>query len=140
MRKLLFVLLLASVDLSAQTHPCDVTTANTYVVRRDTSVRVAFCHDQKEDDGVTPIALGQIRFRIINASTQAIIADLGLLSPITGPNAAGKYYFESPNRFFTADTNVAITAEYNSVVISSTPIFVDVRGGPRAVTGVRVVG
>jgi hypothetical protein len=123
---------------SAQTHPCDVTTPTTYQVRRDQSVRVAFCHTQQEDDG-TPIALGQIRFRVVNASTQALIVDLGLLTPLTGPNAAGAYYFESSSRFFTADVNLLVSAEFNAVVVPSTPILVDVRGGPKAPISPRVV-
>jgi len=137
-RAVLACLFLVAPSLAlAQTHPCDSTTSSTYQVRRDQSVRVGFCHSQQEDDG-TPIALGQIRFRLVNATTGALIADLGLLAPVTGANASGQYYFESPSRFFTVDTNVAVSAEYTSVVVPSTPIFVDVRGGPRPPTGVRI--
>jgi hypothetical protein len=124
--------------VSAQTHPCDVTAPTTYQIRRDQSVRVAFCHTQQDDEG-GPIALGQIRFRVVNASTQALIVDLGLLTPLTGPNAAGAYYFESSSRFFTADVNLLVSAEFNAVVVPSTPILVDVRGGPKAPISPRVV-
>ena len=128
--------LLVAAPLSAQTHPCDTTQPTTYQIRRDQAVRVGFCHSQQEDDG-TPIALGQIRFRVMT-TTNTLIADLGLLSPVTGANAAGLYYFESPSRFFTADVNLLVTAEFNAVVVPSTPILVDVRGGPKAPSGVRV--
>lgn len=125
-------------DLSAQTHPCDGTQPTSFAVQRSTVVRVAFCHSQKEDDGVTPIPIGQIRFRLVTTSN-VLIADLGLLSPLTGPNANGDYYFESPTRTFTADTNLYVSAEYLGSVVPSTPILVDVRGGPKAPSGVRVV-
>lgn len=141
MRRTLFaclLLLIGSSDLLAQSHPCDATQPTTFAVQRNQSVRVGFCHDQRDEDNIA-IPLGQIRFRLVNASTQALIADLGLLSPLTGPNAAGLYYFESPQRFFTADVNLAVSAEYSTLAATSLPIFIDVRGGPKPPSGARVV-
>lgn len=139
MRAILAALfLLLSNPVYAQTHPCDGTVPNSYQIRRDQSAAVGFCHSQQDDEG-GPIAIGAIRFRIINASTQAVIADLGLLAPLTGPNAAGLYYFQSPARTFAADVNIAVSAEFNQIVVPSTAIFLDVRGGPKAPVGTRVV-
>ena len=132
-------LLLVPTILFGQTHPCDTTPPTTYQVRRDEAVKVGFCHNQQEDDG-TPIALGQIRFRLVNAASGGVIADLGLLSPVTGPSATGQYYFESPSRTFPGDVNVTVSAEYaGQLAVAATPIFVDVRGGPKPPTNLRIL-
>ena len=131
------LLVIPSLGNSQTSHPCDTTPPTVYQIRRDQLVAVGFCHSQQEDDG-TPIAIGAIRFRLVNATGGTLIADLGLLAPVLGPNAAGLYYFQSPTRFFTADVNVTVSAEFQQVVVPSTPIFVDVRGGPKAPVGVRI--
>jgi hypothetical protein len=128
---LLLALCLLGLELTAQTHPCDQATVSTVAVRRDASVVVGFCHAQQDDTGA-PIALGAIRFRLVNASTGALVVDLGLLMPTTGISASGEYYFQAPPRFYTADVSLILTAEWNGLVVPSLPVLVDVRGGPKA--------
>lgn len=141
MRRICFAALFVCLPalVSAQTHPCDQTAPSTYQIRRNEAGRVGFCHAPQEEDG-TPITLGQIRFVAINATTSQIVLDFGLMQPQTGANAAGLYYYESAPQFFAADLSLAVIAEFNGLPsLPSTPIVIDVRGGPKAPTGLRVV-
>jgi hypothetical protein len=122
----------------AQTHPCDLTAPTAYQVRRADVIRAGFCYPSQEDDG-TPIPLGETRFRLMVAGTPTLYRDLGLLAPATGPNAAGLYYYESSTFTVPADVALAVTAEWNGVLASSPIISIDVRGGPKAPSGLRVV-
>lgn len=124
---------------SAQTHECDQAELTTQQVRRNDSGPVAFCHDLVDDSG-TAIPLGAVRYRLVNASTGAVIADLGLLQPSGPPNTGGEYPFRSTQTYsFASDTTIAVTAEYNGVVVPSQSLVIDVRGGPKVPSGLRIV-
>lgn len=127
------------VPVFAQTHPCDKAVPTTYQVQRNTVLRVGFCHSQQEDDG-TPIPLGQLHgYLVTDAGT--LLKDLGMVAPVTGPSVSGDYYFEPAVTFtVSADVRVTVQVEYNGVrALQATPILLDVRGGPKAPSGTRIV-
>lgn len=146
MRPVLFVLGLLLLVLAcaapgfAQTHPCDIQASPSIQIRRNDPGRVTFCHELRDDVG-DPIPVGQVRFYLLDAATKTLIENLGLLQPVTGPNAAGSYYYEqSQPRTYAADVSIVVIAEYNATQsLPSTPFEIDVRGGPKAPSGLRLV-
>lgn len=137
---IVWLLLLILIPLSAQTHPCDGTQPTTYQIRRNDAGRFGWCHSQQDDDGGS-IPFGSIRFRVIDAQTNAVLVDLGTPQPMTNTAGAAGYYFESQQSVsFSSDRVINISAEYNGfTVLGSTPITIDTRGGPRAPSGLRIV-
>lgn len=124
--------------------PCAVPEQGSVQVRRNDQVRFAWCHELI-DDVNDPIQPGTIRFRLMsvdanNAPTGTLV-DFGTPQPVSGPWAGNKYYYEGTNAVsFAQDNRIAVTAEYNGVFsLPSTPVVVDVRGGPKTPSGLRVV-
>lgn len=126
--------------LAAQTpHPCDITNPTTFTARRGQPIRLAWCHDQKDDDDQL-IPLGQLHFYALNADNNNVIRDLGLMAPVGSPSASGDYYFETPQFSLQNDVRLNVAVEYNGMqAISATPIFLDIKGGPKAPKGTRIV-
>lgn len=120
----------------AQTHPCDVTVPTLYRVHRATPVRAAFCHEPVDDEG-TAIPLGQIAFTLL---VDTVPVELGLLVPVGGPNAANLYFYESASMTFAQDATLSVRATYDEVTsLPSTPITLDIRGGPKVPRLLRVL-
>src|ERR1051325_6410598 len=122
---------------NAQTHPCDSTNPTIYPVHRADVLKIGFCEPAVDDAG-DPVPLGAIRFLISNVTTGAV-GDLGLLQPQGGPNGNGLYYYEAAIGSFAADANVRVIAQYNGVDALSPTVTIDVRGGPKPPTNLRVV-
>ena len=139
MIKGLLISLLIVAPLSAQeTHPCDITYPLTVQVRRSDVVKLGFCYASKDDDGMA-IPLGQTQFLLFDGPTQ--IWDMGLMQPVGSPSVSGLYYYENQNTFSLKSDNLfTVVAVYDTIrSLPSTPLIVDVRGGPLSPVGQRII-
>ena len=133
------VVLSLAVLAEAQTDPCAGSAPSTTAVRRNDIVRVAWCHSLTDDEGQS-IPSGQVHFYLLDSTTKSLILDLGMPQPLVAA-ANGLFYYESTSTYsFNSDALIVVIAEFNGIrSLPATPLLVDVRGGPRSPSGVRVV-
>lgn len=130
------LLVLCASEAAAQ-HPCDAPQQTTAQVRRADQLVAGWCYPAVDDLG-NPIPFGVTRFQLMAGTTQ--IADMGLLQPRTGANSQGLYYYEAGPFTFAQDVTVHVVAVYDGVTsLPSNSVLVDVRGGPKAPSGARIV-
>jgi hypothetical protein len=119
-------------------HPCDLAVPTEIQVRRADHLQATWCFEAVDDAGDS-IPLGATRFALVSGTTELV--DLGMTQPTGGPNAAGAYYYVSTATLsVTQDVSVRVSATYNGVTaVSVTPFFIDIRGGPKPPSGVRII-
>lgn len=131
--------IISVMSLSAQQiHPCDIPDTPTVQVRRSDVLKLGFCYPSVDDEGAS-IPLGLTQFILYNGPNQ--IWDMGLMQPVTGPNSNGLYYYEHDSTFsLAADNQFILVAIFGGISsLPSSPLFVDVRGGPKMPSGIRVI-
>ncbi len=101
------VFVLFAVNVSAQTHPCDVIPVQN--PNLTSPVKVGFCHTGKESDGTTPIAAYQVLLDSLPAPVFS-----GALTPIGSANLAGLFYYETPTFVVTKGSHEAFVTGVNS--------------------------
>lgn len=111
-------------------HPCDV--VNPTVYREPSSqlasLRVGWCFQPVDTNGV-PIT-EQVGFALQMNSGPDV--DLGIVAPLSGPNAAGAYYFEARTTALAAGI-ITVKAYTVSLGMSaqSDPITLTLLGSPK---------